>query len=336
MNSLKTCVVIPNWNGRAEIGACLDSLLKQSLNATIIVVENGSTDGSLEFIRQNYHQVDLVVNQKNLGFAGGVNSGIRRAKQLGADYVALLNNDALVHKDWLKHLATALYEDAELSAAASKLLSGDKKHIDSTGDFYTTWGLPFNRQRGEPASRAISHEGLVFGPCAGAALYRMAALDDVGLFDEDFFAYHEDADLHFRLQLAGWQTLYVPQAEAYHQTGTTSGKIKGFTTYQTFKNYPLLFWKNVPARLLPVMLPRFTLVYLFIYCNSLVSGRGWPATKGLLRMLTLLPKKLLERRHIQKSRKVSIDYINSVLVHDLPPNAARLRRFRALFTRSHR
>jgi GT2 family glycosyltransferase len=246
-------------------------------------------------------------------------------------YTALLNNDAVVHKDWLKHLAAALDGNTELGAAASKLLSADKKHIDSTGDFYTTWGLPFNRQRDEPASQAVDTPGFVFGPCAGAALYRMTMFDEVGLFDEDFFAYHEDADLHFRMQLYGWKAWYVPSAEVYHQTGSTSGKIKGFTTYQTFKNYPLLFWKNVPLRLLPGIFIRFKIAYFAIYASSLMGGRGLPATKGFLRMLTLFPKKLTQRWHIQKNRKASVAYINSILIHDLPPNADKLRRLRSFF-----
>jgi len=335
MGSAKICVVIPNWNGKDRIGACLDSVLGQSLKPIIIVVENGSVDGSLAFLRTHYPSVELVVNQKNLGFAGGVNGGIRLAKQLGAQYVALLNDDALVHKDWLRQLATALDKNPELGAAASKLLSADKKRIDSTGDFYSTWGLPFNRQRDEPASQAIDKPGFVFGPCAGAALYRMTMFDAVGLFDEDFFAYHEDADLHFRMQLSGWKAWYVPSAEVYHQIGATSGKIKGFTTYQTFKNYPWLFWKNVPLRLLPGIFIRFKFVYFTIYISSLVGGRGWPATKGFLRMLTLFPKKLVQRHHIQKNRKVSIDYINSILIHDLPPNATKLRRLRAAFVKKN-
>ena len=157
--------------------------------------------------------------------------------------------------------------------------------------------------------------------------------NQIGLFDEDFFAYYEDVDLSFRAQLAGWKVLYQPKAEAYHHTGTTSGKIKGFTTYQTFKNYPLLLWKNVPGKLLFRIIPRFTLAYCSIYIASLGGGRGWPATKGAIRMITLLPKKSLERRKIQKGRKVEVGYINSILTHDLPPNADKLRRLRSFFTR---
>jgi GT2 family glycosyltransferase len=329
----KVFIVIPNWNGKDTLPACLDSLLAQTQKARILVVENGSTDGSLDFLHSNYPQIDLVVNTRNLGFAGGVNSGIKRATELGAKYVALFNNDAVADKNWLKELIQALDNHTEAGSATCKLLSADKKHIDSTGDFYTTWGLPYPRGRGEPASDKYDTETEVFGASGGASLYRVKMLQEIGLFDEDFFAYYEDVDLSFRAQLAGWKVIYVPEAEAYHQQGVTSGKIKGFTTYQTFKNYPMLLIKNVPFRLLPGVFIRFEIAYSAIFISSIQQGRMWPALKGFLRSQVLLPKKLWERQRIQERRKVPVSYINSLLVHDLPPNAAKLRKLRSFFVR---
>ncbi len=325
-------VVIPNWNGKDEIGKCIDSLLTQSLEPHIIVVENGSTDGSLEFLQKNYPQIELVVNQKNLGFAGGVNSGIQRALDSGAEYIALLNNDAVADKDWLKHLAAVLDEHPKVGIATCKLLNADKSRVDSTGDFYTTWGLPYPRDRNVSAESAQNKAGEVFGASGGASIYRTSMLREIGLFDKDFFAYYEDVDISFRAQLAGWKVFYEPKAEAYHQQGVSSNKIKGFTTYQTFKNFPLLFWKNIPGKLMAKILPRFTFAYLSILVSSVFKGRSWPAFKGLIVSLFLLPKKLLERRRIQKNRKVSVGYIESILVSDLPPNATKLRKVRAWFT----
>ncbi len=330
----KIFVVIPNWNGMDSLGACLDSLLIQTQPTTIVVVENGSTDGSLEFVREKYPQVELVVNQTNLGFAGGVNSGITYAMKHGANAVALLNNDAVAHVDWLKHLVKAMETHPDVGITTSKLLSADKETIDSTGDIYTTWGLPFPRGRDEPNSDKYDEDTYVFGGSGGASLYRTEMLEQIGLFDKDFFAYYEDIDISFRAQLAGWKVLYVPTSEAYHQHGTTSSKIKGFTTYQTFKNYPWLFWKNVPLRLVPGIFVRFTIAYVSIYLASLREGRGWPATKGFLAMLWLFPKKIWQRNNIQRNRKVSVNYVSSVLVHDLPPNSARLRKLRSFFVRN--
>lgn len=329
---MKCAIVIPNWNGREEIGACLESLRQQSEKAHVVVVENGSTDGSLEYIQRHFPEVEVLPQEKNLGFAGGVNAGIKHAMDSGFDYIALLNNDAVAHKDWTSHLTKCMDTNDMTGIVTCKLLSQDGAFLDSTGDQYTTWGLPFPRDRGVPAKDAYNQQEEVFGASGGASLYRADMLEEIGLFDEDFFAYYEDVDISFRAQLAGWKVLYEPRAEAYHATGSTSSKIPGFTTYQTFKNYPLLFWKNVPARLLPKMLPRFTIAYTSIFISSILGGRGWPAVKGFARMLTLLPKKLAERRKIQQSRKVSVDYINSMLVHDLPPNATKLRRLRKVFS----
>src|SRR5262249_6568072 len=151
-------------------------------------------------------------------------------------------------------------------------------------------------------------------------------LDEIGLFDDDFFAYYEDVDLSFRAQLAGWKVGYVPKAEVYHEIGATSGKIKGFTSHQTIKNLPWLFWKNVPLG--PVflkILPRFTFAYLLIVASALARGQLRPALKGITLSVLLLPKKLGQRHQIQKNRKVTKAYINSIILHDLPPNAHKLR-----------
>jgi GT2 family glycosyltransferase len=329
-------VVIPNWNGIEEIGACLDSLRQQSQPVHIIVVENGSVDGSYEFITTKYPEAEVLQQTHNLGFAGGVNVGIRQGMADGYKYVALLNNDAVAHKDWVKHLVAAMEAHPEAGIATCKLLGADKSYIDSTGDTYTTWGLPYPRGRGDKRVDAYDQELDIFGASGGASIYRSKMLEQIGLFDEDFFAYYEDVDISFRAQWAGWKVRFVPQAEAYHQISVTSNRIKGFTTYQTFKNYPLLFWKNVPRSMMPGMFVRFKLAYLSIYVSSIVHGRGWPATKGFLSMLRLFPKKLRERKRIQATRKVSDSYISSILTHDLPPNAAQLRRLRSLLTLGRR
>lgn len=334
--SLKIFVVIPNWNGADIIGACLDSLQSQSYRHQIVVVDNGSDDESVAIIETQYPSVYLIKLPKNIGFAGGVNAGIRYSLRQKADAIALFNNDAVADKNWLQEMVNVMQILPETGIVACKLMSADKKQLDSTGDYYTTWGLPYPRGRDETNVTKYDEDCVVFGASGGASLYRASMIKDIGLFDEDFFAYYEDVDLSFRAQLAGWKILYAPKAEAYHEHGSTSGKVKGFTTYQTFKNFPLLFWKNVPMRLFPGMFLRFNIAYVSIYVSSLLGGRGWPATKGFLRMLTLLPKKLVERHKIQISRKVSVDYINSILVHDLPPNADKLRKLRALFSTSKR
>jgi hypothetical protein len=328
---IKLSVVVPNWNGKETIARCLDSLRAQSLACQIIVVENGSVDGSLEFISKNYPDIGLIVHKKNLGFAAGVNAGIRRSIDNDCDFVALFNNDAVADKDWLRNLEKAMEQDNKIGIVTCKFMDIKAKYLDSTGDTYTTWGLPYPRGRGEPVSDKYDNQTAIFAASGGASLYRVSMLKQIGLFDEDFFAYYEDVDISFRAQLAGWKVIYAPQAIAYHETGTTSSKLKGFTTYQTMKNLPWLMIKNVPGRYLLVVLWRFIFVYISFLFSATARNQAWPAFKGMLVSLLLLPKKIVQRISIQSSRKVSAKYIWSIMVHDLPPNANKLRTIRHLW-----
>mgnify|MGYP000061763854 FL=1 len=328
MDAQKVYVVIPNWNGAGLLRACLDSLKAQSQKHQAIVVDNGSVDGSVEIIENEYPDVVLIRHSKNKGFAGGVNSGIKYAIEQSTDYVALLNNDAVADKQWLESLMKFLQTNQNVGIATSKICDAEKTHLDSTGDQYTIWGLPYPRGRGEEYSDKYDKDIWVFGASGGASLYRIAMLRQIGLFDEDFFAYYEDVDISFRAQLAGWKVGYVPQAVAYHEIGATSGSIKGFTTYQTLKNLPLLLWKNVPWKLMPKVWPRLVLAYAGILGRALGRGQFLPIAKGIFTGTILWPKKLVERSRIQRSRKVSIGYIDSIITHDLPPNAERLRKLR--------
>jgi GT2 family glycosyltransferase len=164
-------------------------------------------------------------------------------------------------------------------------------------------------------------------------MYRVAMLREVGLLDEGFFAYYEDVDLSFRAQLAGWKVAFVPLSRVYHEISTTSNRIKGFHTYQTMKNQPLLFYKNVPRRYLWRIGWRFTLAHTLFFLRAISRKQGWPALKGDWKGTMLLGKARQDRRHIQASRKVSDDYIWGILTHDLPPNARALRQLRARWWR---
>jgi GT2 family glycosyltransferase len=324
-----TCaVIIPNWNGKDVTPTCLESLRHQTMEHQVIVVDNGSVDGSPDIIEQDFPDAELIRLPKNTGFAGGVNIGIKRSMELGVEFVALLNDDAKVENDWLEKLVDTLRDNPKVGITTGKFLNWTGDTIDTTGDQYTTWGLPYPRGRGEKTSDDYDQLTDIFAATGGASAYRISMLKQIGLFDEDFFAYYEDIDISFRAQLTGWKVKYVPEAIAYHHIGATSGKIKGFTTYQTMKNLPLLFWKNVPHGLIIKIHSRLKFVYLSFWLSAVRRGQGWPATKGFLRMLTLFPKKLIERHHIQKSRTVSVEYIKSMLTWDLPPNAAKLRSLR--------
>jgi len=325
---VKTAVVVPNWNGKNSLGNCLDSLIGQSVDTEIIVVENGSTDGSLEYVKEKYPQVSLVINKMNLGFAGGVNSGIKKAKANGAEFIALFNNDAVADRYWLENMVNEISKNNSLGIVTCKLTSSDGKLIDSTGDLYTVWGLPFPRGRDEKTSDKYDLKTEIFAASGGASLYRTSLFDDIGYFDKDFFAYYEDVDISFRAQLAGWKVNYVPSSLAYHDHGTTSQTIKGFTTYQSMKNLPWLYWKNVPTKFLFRVGIRFFMAYSLFFISAIARGQFWPALKGMLVSLFYSPKKLVQRFHIQSSKRVASDYIWKIMTHDLPPNAQKLRNLR--------
>lgn len=321
-------IVVPNWNGAELLPKCLESLLNQSIPAHVIVVDNGSVDESLAVLNR-YPRVQVVRNQTNLGFAGGVNAGFVAAITGGYRYVAAFNSDAVADPHWLAHLVRALDQNDEVGIAACKLLNADGTRIDSTGDCYTSWGLPFPRGRHEQDLDKYDDDLEIFGASGGASLYRVAMLNQVGMFDEDFFAYLEDVDLSFRTQLAGWRIRYVPESRAYHQIAGTSSKVSGFATRQQSRNAPLLLIKNVPSRYLVRVGGRFALGYGTFVFWAMRHGEGLAALRGCAGAAALLPRALAKRHRIQSARTTSDDYIWSILEHGLPPRAQALRKIRA-------
>ncbi len=320
-------VVIPNWNGADMLAACIDSLLAQTHLPHIIVVDNGSKDNSFAVLAK-YPTIEVITLPTNLGFAGGVNVGIRAAlKNPDFEYVTLFNNDAVADPKWLEELVRYYSKRPGAGIVTSKMLLADKKHLDGTGDFLTSWLLPFPRGRDEVDENQYS-EGEVTSASGGASLYTRKVLERVGLFDEDFFAYYEDVDISLRAQLAGFKIYYNPKAIVYHSQGSTSSKIKGFTTYHTLKNGPLLWIKDVPRAFLWRSLPRYYLAYGLFFVRALTRGQFAPAFKGVLMSLFLTPQKLRERRKIMRERLVDDMYFASLLVYDLPPNASALRSLR--------
>lgn len=330
MKTRSTYIIIPNLNGKSDLLGCVESLLKQTLKGfEIVIVENGSTDGSVDFVKdldKKHSNITGLYNKTNLGFAGGVNTGIRYALQNNADYILLFNNDAIADKSWVKNLVDYMTHNPGVGIATCKLLHDDGKTIDSTGEGYSIWGLPYPRGRNEKTINKYDEQTDIFAASGGASIYRAKMLNQIGLFDEDFFAYYEDVDISFRAQLAGWKVSYVPKAIAYHQQGATSSKIKGFTVYQTMKNLPLLMTKNIPKELLSKVLPKFIIAYLAFFISAILKGNFAYALRGWFGFLGLLPKKLNERKQIQSNVKVGVNYIDSRLMQDLPPDQIKLRR----------
>lgn len=333
----RVAVVVLNWNGIEDTEECLSSLAKQSFrDFHIILVDNGSveknTEAKLESFTDRYGElVTIIRNPENQGFAGGVNTGIRWVFKANYDYVALLNNDATAANDWLEKLVESADKRGS-GITTGLLLHSDGKTIDSTGDWCSVWGLPFPRNRNDPQDEAPDSQK-VFSGSGGASLYSVKMMKEIGLFDETLFAYYEDTDVSFRAQLYDWEVYYTNQAIAYHKQGATSSKIPGFAVRQTFKNLPIFYIKNMPTSLLLSTGPRFTLAYVLMLGNAIKNGNTIPALTGWLQQIPLFWFHALPARHkIQRDKRVSDDYIRSLLWPDLPPDQTGLRKFRSLFT----
>jgi GT2 family glycosyltransferase len=325
---VKTVVVVPNWNGLDFLADCLNSLVAQSArNFSITVVDNGSTDGSRELVQHEYPSVKLIRRDKNYGFTGGTNPGIQDAIACGAAYIALLNNDAVADKNWLQFLVETADQDQGLGSVTSKILQfGAERKIDSTGDFYSSWGLPFPRGRDEIDQGQFDSDDqrCVFAGTGGATLFRTRMLCEIGLFDQDFFAYYEDIDLGFRGQLCGWKAAYEPRALVCHRVHGTSARIPNFTRYHAHKNAIYVYHKNMPAKLWWKYLPCFLMGMAAMAATSLRRRQFSPLLKAYAVALIKTPATIRKRCWIQRRRKVSADYIDALLYHALPPGHHRL------------
>lgn len=322
---MDVAVVVPSWNGATLLPACLDSLLaQQDPPPAIVVVDNGSTDGSPEIVERDYPGVVLLRQKTNLGFAGGVNVGIHHALAYDARYVALFNNDAVAQPGWLDALVEELDNHPETGLVTSRLVSGDGTTIDSTGDFYSWWGYPFPRGRGEPNEpQRYAEAEEVFAASGGATLYRTEMLRQIGLFDEAFFAYYEDVDLSFRAQLAGWRVRYTPRAVAWHHQGSTSSRISGFHRFHSVKNFAFLYMKNMPGRLWLKHLPRFVAGFAMLCAGTLRMGLPGALARALWRITVSIPRLVKDRRRVQALRTVPVERIEALLYRDMPPGQVR-------------
>ena len=310
----RVTVVVPNWNTREFLRSCLQSLRRQTFqDFETVLVDSASTDGSVGFVEENFPEVRVIALDENQGFSGAVNAGIEASS---AELVALLNNDTEQDAGWLDALVRAADRRPEAGLFASKLVDfGDRGRLDGAGDALRRSGLPYRLGHGEIDLGQFEEEEFVFGACAAAALYRRGVFDEVGLFDEDFFAYCEDGDVSFRAQLAGHRCLYVPGAVVYHVGSvSTGGKRSATATRLGTRNGMLLLVKNLPGSLAGGYLPFIVLGQLSrLLVVSLSPGGPKAHLEGLAGAWRLLPKMLEKRRKIQNERRVSDAYLRELL-----------------------
>ena len=319
-------VIVVNWNGRALLSECLESLRKQAYTRfSTILVDNGSKDGSVDFVRKEFPEVKIIALPENMGFSVANNMAIR---SVNSKYVALLNNDAVAHPLWLKNLAAALESTPEAGFAASKILLYEARGaIDRAGDSYTTAGTGLLRGRGASAG-AYDQREWVFGACAAAGLYRLRMLKEIGLFDEDFFLLYEDVDLSFRAQLRNYRCLYVPDAMAYHKASSSIVHDSPISVYYSHRNLEWVYLKNMPARLIrKTIIPH--MIYNVAAClYFLGNGRIVEFVRAKRHALKGLKNMLQKRCGIQENCAVDEGYIWQLLERErfFPRLKLRLRR----------
>jgi GT2 family glycosyltransferase len=294
-------VVIPNWNGRRWLPGCLGALARQTLvPAETIVVDNGSTDGSLELLAAEHPEARVVALGRNHGFAVAANRGVAAA---GAEAVALINTDVVLTDDWLERMVRALAADPRAAAVASKMVDlADPGVLYDAGDVLRRDGACEQRGRFRPDDGRFDAPGEIFAACAGAALYRREAVLAVGGFDERFFSYLEDVDLGLRLRLAGWVCRYEP-AVARHAGGGSAGQLARPVPGWVERNTLLLVAKAFPARWLPQVLYR----QLGWLRHAARTGGLRTHVGGALAALPLLPAMLAERRRLTARAVVSVE-----------------------------
>lgn len=308
--SVKLSVIIPNWNGKDMLKTCLASLKKQTFkDFEVVVVDNGSIDGSVNYIEKFFPEVKLVKLPKNTGFAPAVNLGI---KICVGEMIMLLNNDTEVDKDCLKLLVNTATVKKEVGFIAAKILNFKNRNIiDSAGDYIDAVGHSDNIGRGEKDGEKFSKPGFIFLATGGGTLFKREVFEKIGFFDHDFFAYMEDVDFCLRAQLRGIKGWYEPKAKIYHIHKATSSRNPGFTEYLQYRNMTITVLKNFPKE---VFLKDFNWLKIILVNLNTIRFLGQnnylkEALKAEFYILTNMLKILKQREEIQSKINVPISYI---------------------------
>jgi GT2 family glycosyltransferase len=275
----KISIIIPNYNGISFLRECLDSIKNQNILNEIIIIDNASHDESVLFITQNYPEIILIQNKENLGFSKAVNQGIEASSE---EYLFLLNNDVELEEDCIKNLIKCIDENENIFAVSSKMIQyHDRNKIDDAGDEYTILGWTKKVGYGNPQEKYNKNRE-TFSACAGAAIYRKSILDEIGYFDENFFAYLEDIDLSYRARIHGYLIKYCPEAIVYHiGSGTTGSRYNEFKIKLAARNNFYVPYKNMPWPQLLINLPFLMLGYLIKYLFFLRKRHSHTYLKGL-------------------------------------------------------
>ncbi len=319
-------VIIINWNSAVHLSRCLGCLSTQTRqDFEVIIIDNGSKDHDVVGLLEKFLQLDLRLHslESNLGFAVANNIGARLAR---GKYLVLLNADAFPEPDWLEHLVENAEKHPKTFFASRQIQADNPAYLDGEGDVYHVSGLAWRHNYGFPVY-SLNEPCEIFSPCGAAALYPRQAFLDVGGFDEDYFSYHEDVDLGFRLRLLGLNCILIPNAIIYHVGSASTGKRSDFSVYYGHRNLVWTYFKDMPSILFWLYLPLHFLINLLFLIYFTFRGQGnviWRAKADALRGL---PRMLKKRRTIQRQRKTAIVEIHRVMSrHWLTPFLAFRKR----------
>ena len=340
VNDINTAIIVLNWNGEDVITDCLESLREQTLTAQVIIVDNASTDNSPSIIREKFPEFSLLQLDENTGFAKGNNEGLAFTlkKFPNLKYIALLNNDTKAQPDWIEKLVSALDENPDCGIAASKLLCWDGKNpaevIDSAGDIFFQHGLAGKRGFGENKNEYPDQER-IFGACAGAALYRVEMINEIGFLDDDFFAYNEDVDLCFRAKLAGWDCIFVPEAVVWHRVSFSTKTFSDRSIYWSKRNSFWVMIKNLPFGIFLKHSFHVIGYNLLSDLRWIFGGRIKPVIKGRWDGLIKLPTMLRKRKTILGNRKISNKELDKWIIKETPWFVSVKRNLKKIFGFRH-
>lgn len=318
-------VVIVNWNGRPLLGPCLDALQRQTWpDFEIVLVDNGSTDGSCEWIAAHYPTVRLVRNERNLGFAEGNNRGFAAAR---GEFLVLVNNDTEAEPGFLQALVEAVRPDERVGAVAGVLVFAHRPEVVASAGLRVGWdGVALDAWAGRPRAELPPAPVEVFGASGGAVLYRRRMLDEIGPFHPEYFFYLEDADLAWRARLAGWRCLLAPQAVVRHVYSATAGQGSPFKSFHLARNRWLVLFLNLPVGLGLLCAP-LILAYDVAACAYGLLRGDREVLRGRGAALRLLPSLGAKRRAVQRLRRVPLRAVARWLSPPLAPwTTLRLRR----------
>lgn len=329
MGSSRVSIIIVNWNGIAFLPTCLDSLQRQTFqDFEVIIVDNGSTDGSVELLKNHYPWVNLVELADNTGFSGGNNEGLKHAS---GEYIVVMNNDTEAEPDWLERFVAAAAANPDAGQVACRICSmHDHDLIDSLGHGVCADGMTRGRHRlqrwSEIKGQFKSVDEIFFGT-ACVSLYRREAIDQVGFFDEEMFAFAEDSDLGMRLRWGGWRAVIATDAVVYHKYSGTGGVFSPFKLYLVERNHYWVATKNFPLSML-LMIPLYTLIRYVVQLKVVLSGKGsggefatsgskipiiMAIIKGTCDALLGLPLMFGKRREIMRMSRISAAEMKGLL-----------------------